>query len=90
MNSDWLNDPRLNDISPEKKTLLITFAEQASTCKGKAQLMEAFMKMQKKMKEQQLTLTPEESGLMIRILKESMSEAEQKKLSSLLSKMPKG
>ena len=42
MDISWKQDPRLEDISPEKLTLLTQFAEQIERT-DKNHLMEAFM-----------------------------------------------
>ncbi len=89
MNHDWLNDPRLTGISPEKKTILISFAEGLTPGMTKQQMMANFMQTQKKMKEQNLSLSNDEAALMIQLLKESMSDAEKERLEGLMAKMGK-
>lgn len=89
MNHDWLNDPRLAGISPEKKEILVSFAEGLTPGMTKQQMMASFMHAQKKMKEQNLSLSGDEAALMIQLLKESMSDAEKERLDGLMAKMGK-
>ncbi len=86
MNHDWMKDPRLANISPEKKALLIRFGDSLVPGMNKQQMLAAYMQLQKQMQAQKLSLTGEEGALMIELLKESMSDKEKAKLNQLLAK----
>ncbi len=85
MTEDWLNREELSQMEPKKKERLIAFFQELQGC-PKKQVMPLFLRFQQEMKAQNLLFTREEAQLMIRLLKETMSDQEKEKLGKILQK----
>ena len=82
---EWMNDPRIKNISPEKLALLLKLAQQLDG-KTQKQAMPILMGAMASASRRRLTFTREEFDLIFRIMKEGKSEAEQKQMDETLSK----
>lgn len=87
MNLDFLKgNPALNNMSPEKLQFLMEFASNEP--KGDAKSMAAtLMSTVSSAKHKGMTFSPTETGLLIEILKQNMSEAECKKADKIIALM---
>ncbi len=76
---DWMNDPLLKDMDPVKKELFMTAASQVAGKSGNAMatvMMQLIMKARKK----GIQFTPEEMSLILQVLKQGKSPAEQQNI----------
>lgn len=81
---NWMNDPRVKNITPEKKLLLEQLIKEGST-KSEKEMMPFLMSAMTAVKKSKLNLTPDEGSLLIEILMEKMSPAERKKTQQVLA-----
>ena len=81
-----LNNPKLNNISPEKLQFLM---ELASKQKGDTpkDMASALMAASASAKKQGVGFEPSEMDLIVEVLKQNMSEGERKKADMILSMM---
>lgn len=85
MNAEnWMHDPRVQNITPEKKLLLEKLIKEGAT-KSEKEMMPFFMSAMTTVKKSKLNLTTDEASLLIEILMEKMSPAERKKTEQVLS-----
>lgn len=83
MKSDWLNREELSRMDPRKKEKLVEFLEKMQSTPQK-KVMPVFLRFQQEMKAENLLFTKDEAQLMIRLLKETMSEQEKTRLQEIL------
>ncbi len=79
-----MNREQLRSIPPAKLQLILELME-AGKGKGSDAIMPLLMHANQQMQQQGLSFTPEESNLIIQLLKEDMSPAEVKKLDMMQS-----
>lgn len=79
-----MNRDQLRNISPAKLRILLDLMEE-SKGKGPEALMPMLMQVNQKMQRQGIQFTPEESQLMLDMLKQDMSPAEVKKVEMMQS-----
>lgn len=85
MNAEnWMNDPRVKNITPEKKLMLEKLIKEGSS-KTEKEMMPFFMSAMAAVQKSKQTLTSDEASLLIEILMEKMSPAERKKTEQLLA-----
>ncbi len=82
---DWMQDPRVQNISPAKLTLLMRLAEQID---GKSQKEAApiIFGAIASANRQKLAFTKDEFDLLFEIMKEGKSESERRQMDEALSK----
>lgn len=73
--TSWTNNPRMKNIDPRKLAVLMELIKQ-SEGKSMEQLLPLLMSTNKKLKDQNLTFTKDESDMMIEILTKNMSPKE--------------
>jgi len=73
--TSWKNNPKMNNIDPRKLTILIELMKEAEG-KPTDKVIPLIMNTNKKLKEQDLSFTKDESDLMIEILSKNMSPKE--------------
>lgn len=86
--NDWLNNPILKDVSPEKLTLLMDLVTQSQKLSPK-ELIPFFLSSSAKASAQGIHFSDAETDLILSVLKEKMNEDEKKKIDTIkkLSKM---
>ncbi len=77
-----MNREQLQRISPAKLKLILELMEE-SKGKGTDAIMPLLMHANQQMQQQGLSFTPEETNLILQLLKEDMSPEEVKKLSMM-------
>lgn len=82
---EWFDDPRIQDISPAKLTLLLKLAEQIEG-KTQKEVMPILMGAVASANRQQLQFTRDEFDLIFQIMKEGKSEAEKQQMDRTLEK----
>lgn len=82
--TNWMNDPRVKNISPEKKLLLEKLIKEGAG-KSEKEMMPFFMSAMTAVKKSGHTLTAGEASLLIEILMEKMSPAEREKTKQVLA-----
>ena len=84
MEKDWMNDPRVNNISPAKRALLESLIQNS---KGKKQkdLLPFLTSAMNEAKRQNLSLTSDEATLLIEVLMENLTPNEKEKATQLLN-----
>ncbi len=83
MQKDWMKDPRVQNIDPAKRQLLLTLIANS---KGKKQkdILPFLTQAMTEAKKKNLSLTSEESSLLIEVLMENMTPEEQFKAKQFL------
>lgn len=83
MEKDWMNDPRVSNISPAKRALLESLIQNS---KGKTQkdLLSFMTSAMNEAKRQNLSLTSDEASLLIEVLMENLSPDEKEKATQIL------
>ncbi len=86
--NDWLNNPILKDVSPEKLKLLMDLVTQSQKLTPK-ELIPFFLSASSKAASQGIVFTDPETDLILSVLKERMNDEEKKKIDTIkkLSKM---
>jgi hypothetical protein len=79
-----MNREQLRNISPAKLQIILEIME-ASKGKGSDMIMPLLLHANQQMQQQGLSFTPEESNLIIQLLKEDMSPSEVRKLDMMQS-----
>lgn len=84
MEKDWMNDPRVRNISSQKRALLESLILKS---KGKNQkdLLPFLTNAMNEAKRKNLSLTSDESSLLIEVLMENLSPSEKEKASQFLN-----
>ena len=84
--SNLLNNPQLNQISPEKLQFLLGLANQPQTS-STVDLASSLMAASAAAKNKGVGFDPSEIELIVEVLKQNLSEADQKKADLILSMM---
>lgn len=79
MNNSWMNDPRIKLISADKLSILKTFISENRN-KTPEDLIPNLVNMNSQLRANGLTFTREETDLILDILKETMSPADQQRV----------
>ena len=83
MNSDIFNNPLFQSLAPEKLRFIQEFHQMAKPSDSK-QATPFFMQMMQQARQKGIQFTPNETELLIQLLKSNMSEADQKKADMML------
>lgn len=86
MSSNIFQNPVFQNLSPEKLQFLMEFHEMQKPDNAN-QAAPFFMQTLKQAKNKGIQFTPDESTLLIEILKQNMSEADQKKADMIMQMM---
>ncbi len=73
--TSWTNNPRLNSVDPRKLAILLDLVKEAEG-KPMDKLLPLLMTTNKRLQEQNLAFTKDESDLMIEILSKNMTPKE--------------
>lgn len=82
MNTNWKQDPRLKDMSPQKLTLLNEFAKKVETA-PKDQLISTLLTLNLEASEKGIQFSDQETELLVSIMSNGMSPAERKRMDTL-------
>lgn len=87
-NMDWINNPNLQKINPQKLLLLNQLLGQANV-KSKEELIPFFIAASSKASDMGMTFTEEETDLIIGVLQENMSQEDRNRIETIrnLAKM---
>lgn len=83
MEKDWMNDPRVSNISPAKRALLESLI-QSSKGKKQKDLLPFLTSAMNEAKRQNVNLTSDEASLLIEVLMENLNPDEREKASQVL------
>jgi len=75
MDNSWTNNPKLRNVDPRKMAILTDLMKQAEG-KTMEQLIPLLISTNKKLRQQNLTFTKEESQILLDILTKKMSPKE--------------
>jgi hypothetical protein len=84
--TSWTNNPRLNNVDPKKLAILLELMKEAEG-KSMDKLLPLLMTTNKRLQEQNLTFTKDESDLMIEILTKNMSPKEKQQFEMIRKMM---
>lgn len=84
MAQDWMNHPAMEHIDPVKLELIKTAAAQTSGKSGNT-LAAAMMALISSANRKGIRFSPEETSLILEILKEGRSDEEKKKIDSMVT-----
>lgn len=84
----WMNDPLVKDISPEKLSFLERMFHE-SRGKSKKDMISFLMPMMKKAQQEHLTFTPSEMSAAVTAIKKYSSEEDIAKMDDILAKAHK-
>ncbi len=84
--TSWTNNPRLNNVDPKKLTILLELMKEAEG-KPMDKLLPLLMTTNKRLQEQNLTFTKDESDLMIEILTKNMTAKERQQFEMIRKMM---
>lgn len=73
--TSWTNNPKLNNIDPRKMAILLELVNEAEG-KSTDKLIPLIMNTNKKLQQQNMTFSKDESDVMIEILTKNMSPKE--------------
>jgi len=73
--TSWTNNPKLNNIDPRKLTILLELVKEAEG-KPADKLLPLLMNTNKRLHEQDLSFSKDESDLMIDLLSKNMNQKE--------------
>lgn len=73
--TSWTNNPKLNNVDPRKLTILLELVKEAEG-KPMDKLVPLLVSTNKRLQQQNLTFTKDESDLMIEILTKNMTPKE--------------
>lgn len=84
MEKNWMNDPRVSNISPAKRALLESLIQNS---KGKKQkdLLPFLTSAMNEAKRQNLSLTSDEASLLIEVLMDNLTPNEKEKATQVLN-----
>lgn len=86
--ADLLNNPQLENISPDKLALLMELAQNSSSSTGSPQDMAASLKNASETAQKEgMDFSSGERDMIIEVLKQSMPPQEQKKIDLLMGMM---
>ncbi len=86
---EWFHDPRIQNIAPEKLTLLIRLAEQLEGKQTQREAMPILMGALASANRRNLRFSPDEFDLIFSIMKEGKSPEEQAKMDATLEQAGK-
>lgn len=86
--TSWTNNPKMKNVDPRKLTILLELMKEAEG-KPMDKLLPLIMSTNKKLKEQDLTFSKDESDVMIEILTKNMSQKEKMQFEMLRKMMVK-
>lgn len=86
--TSWTNNPKIRNIDPRKLTILLELVKEAEG-KPMDKLVPLIMSTNKKLKEDNLTFTKDESDVMVEILTKNMSPKEKMQFELLRKMMAK-
>lgn len=75
MDNSWTNNPKLRNVDPRKMAILLDFIKHAEG-KSMEQLIPMFISTNKRLQQQNLSLTKEESEVIMDVLSKNMSPKE--------------
>lgn len=79
MNTDWLNNPKLQNIDEKKLNLLVSLAKQAEQ-KNPDELLPFFLAVTKKANALGISFNDDETEIILSVLKSKMSTEDIKKM----------
>ena len=88
-NNMFQNNPAFQNLSPEKLAFLMNFANAKKPTQMQ-EMMPFLMSSMNQAKKENIQFTPNESDLLIEILKQSLSPEEAKKVDMVMHIMKKG
>ncbi|MDF2905786.1 MAG: hypothetical protein K0R34_1107 [Herbinix sp.] len=84
--TSWTNNPKLNNIDPKKLAILLELMKEAEG-KSMDKLLPLLMTTNKRLQEQNLTFTKDESDMMIEILTKNMTPKEKQQFEMIRKMM---
>ena len=84
--TSWTNNPRLHNVDPKKLAILLELMKEAEG-KSMDKLLPLLMTTNKRLQEQNLTFTKDESDLMIEILSKNMTPKEKQQFEMIRKMM---
>jgi hypothetical protein len=84
--TSWTNNPRLNNVDPKKLAILLELMKETEG-KSMDKLLPLLMTTNKRLQEQNLTFTKDESDLMIEILTKNMTPKEKQQFEMIRKMM---
>lgn len=84
--TDWMNHPSLKNIDAAKLQMLMSLADQGKN-KSKSELLPFFMAAASKSRTNGISFSPEETDLILNVLKQGRSAEEAAKMDQLISLM---
>lgn len=84
MNTDWMKDPRVASISPEKLAVMTLLMEQAKQ-KTPEQFFSILTQTSQKLNQAGMAFTSEESSLLLDVLTQNLTAEEKQKLALIQS-----
>lgn len=84
MNHNWMNDPRICNISPEKLAVMTLLMEQAKE-KTPEEFLPVLLKTSQSLEKAGMSFTNDESSLIIEVLTEGMTTEEKQRLAFIQS-----
>ncbi|MBP1755011.1 MAG: hypothetical protein H6Q59_1409 [Firmicutes bacterium] len=84
--TSWTNNPKLNNVDPKKLAILLELMKE-SEGKPMDKLLPLLMTTNKRLQEQNLTFTKDESDLMIDILTKNMTPKEKQQFEMIRKMM---
>lgn len=79
---EWMNDSRLSGIDPAKLQMLLSMSGQGAS-KNKQELMPFLMAAAAQSREKGMTFTPQETDLIIEVMKQGKSQEEIAKIEKI-------
>lgn len=84
--TSWTNNPKLNNVDPKKLSILLELMKEAEG-KPMDKLLPLLMTTNKRLQEQNLTFTKDESDLMVDILTKNMTPKEKQQFEMIRKMM---
>lgn len=85
--ADLLNNPQLQNISPEKLALLMNLAQNNSSKETPQEMAESLKNASETAQKQGINFSSNEREMIVDVLKQNMSPQEQKKVDLLMQMM---
>lgn len=86
--TSWTNNPKIRNIDPRKLAILLDLVKEAEG-KSMDKLIPLIVSTNKRLKEDNLTFTKDESDIMIEILTKNLSPKEKMQFEMLRKMMPR-
>lgn len=87
-NTSWSNNPKLRNVDPRKIAILFEVMKEVEG-KSMDKLLPLLMTTQKKLQEQNLSFTKDESDIMFEIISKNLSPKEKMQFEMIKNMMPK-